>query len=96
MQTVIGGKLYDTEKSEQLALTNYSDEFSSSVTETLYRSPRTQQLFITKDTSNHLFDYLNRVAVRLVTTEQAIKWLSDSGIPSLKAYRALGVEIEEA
>ena len=96
MRTIIEGKLYDTEKSEQLALTTYSDRFSSSVTETLYRSPKVRQLFITKDTSNHLIDYLDQVSFRLVTTEQAIKWLDDNGVPSLKAYRELGVEVEEA
>ena len=95
MKAIVKGRLYDTDKSEEIAKTSSSEGFSH-ITESLHRSPNFKQLFIARAEYDSILER-TKSSIRLIRDdEEAIEWLTAHGVADIEAYEALGIEIEEA
>ena len=91
MRGVIGGRLYDTEKSQHIATALHNSVFGILEShEELYKSPNLGHLFIAS------YGEFIGPSMALVTDEGALEWLEKNAITDPEAYRALGIEIKDA
>ena len=91
MRAVVGGVIYDTETSTELAMGRIA-LLGKSGTERLYKSPRLGHLFIASRTE--VFGMASK-SIRRVNISEALEWCAQHSIVDPDVYRELGVELQE-
>ncbi len=95
MKAIVGGLLYDTDKSELLVSTSSTTIVKGRVTNYLYRSPNLKRFFVIKQ--EFLIMETPEQSIRpLKDQEEAIQWLYKMGVTDLQVFKDLGVDIQEA